>query len=479
MTALRDRLSALLETCAQTPALRLDVATYTWGELRDAAHRLFHVADAASHSPARRIALATADPLLTAAALLGAILGQRTLILLHPRLTASELEAQVTAASADLLIAERPLAASVPTCAVDCDVLLHGAAPEPARAPSGAPLLLLFTSGTTGRPKGAMLSLEALWAAAAASSERLQTGADDRWLACMPLAHIGGLSILFRALHDGLLVVAHPRFSAAAVAASLHSEAITRLSLVPTMLRDLLDAGATPPPSLRTLLLGGAAAPPELVCRAIEARWPVATTYGLTEAAAQVTTANTAHTASAPGACGLPLPGYRLRITDPAADGVGQIEVASPSLMSGYFNQPEATADRLRVGWLRTGDLGRLLPDGQLCVVARRSDLIVSGGENVYPAEIEAALRTLPEVADACVVARPSDRWGQEVAAMLVLRPDTSLTLEALRVALADRLATFKLPRALILVHALPQTATSKVDRRAVADAFAAAPKQT
>ena len=100
-------------------------------------------------------------------------------------------------------------------------------------------------------------------------------------------------------------------------------------------------------------------------------------------------------------------------------------------------------------------------------------------GENVYPAEIEAALRTLPEVADACVVARPSDRWGQEVAAMLVLRPDTSLTLEALRVALADRLATFKLPRALLLVHALPQTATSKVDRRAVADAFAAAPKQT
>ena len=479
MTALRDRLVVLLETRAQTPALRLDAATYTWGELREAAHRVFRVADAASHSPARRIALLTADPLLTAAALLGALLGERTLILLHPRLTAAEREAQVTAAAADLLVAEHPLAASIATCAVAREVLLHGAAPEPARAPSAAPLLLLFTSGTTGQPKGAMLSLEALWAAAAASSERLETGPDDRWLACMPLAHIGGLSILLRGLYDGLLVVAHPRFSAAAVAASLHSEAITRLSLVPTMLRDLLDAGATPPPSLRTLLLGGAAAPPDLVRRAVAAGWPVATTYGLTEAAAQVTTATPAQTAAAPEASGCPLPGYRLRITDPAADGVGQIEVASPSLMAGYFNQPEATADRLRVGWLRTGDLGRLLPDGQLCVVARRSDLIVSGGENVYPAEIEAALRTLPEVADACVVARPSDRWGQEVAAMLVLRPDTSLTLEALRVALADRLATFKLPRALILVHALPQTATSKVDRRAVADAFAAAPKQT
>lgn len=479
MTALRDRLAALLDSRAETPALRLDAATYTWCELRDAAHRLLRLADAASHPPARRIALATADPLLTAAALLGALLGERTLLLLHPRLTAAEREAQLAASAADLLVADSPIGASIPTCAVDRELLLHGAAPEPARAPSGAPLLLLFTSGTTGQPKGAMLSLEALWAAAAASSERLQTGADDRWLACMPLAHIGGLSIFLRALHDGLLIVAHPRFIAAAVAASLHTDAITRLSLVPTMLRDLLDAGATPPPALRTLLLGGAAAPPELVRRAIAAGWPIATTYGLTEAAAQVTTATLVQTAAEPGACGLPLPGYRLRITDPAADGVGQIEVASPSLMTGYHAQPEATAERLRDGWLRTGDLGRLLPDGQLVVIARRSDLIVSGGENIYPAEVEAALRTLPEVAEACVVGRPSDRWGQEVAAMLVLSPGTSLTLEALRAALALSLAPFKLPRVLRLVQALPQTASGKVDRRAVAAAFADAPKQT
>jgi O-succinylbenzoic acid--CoA ligase len=324
-----------------------------------------------------------------------------------------------------------------------------------------------------------MLSAAALWAAATASSERLQTGADDRWLACMPFAHIGGLSILLRALHDGLLVVAQPRFHAATVAASLHRDAITRLSLVPTMLRDLLDVGATPPPTLRTLLLGGAAAPPELVRRAIEAGWPVATTYGLTEAAAQVTTATPAQTAANPESSGLPLPGYRLRITDPAADGVGQVEVATPSLMTGYHGRPDDTAAALRDGWLRTGDLGRLLPDGQLCLVARRTDLIVSGGENIYPAEVEAALRTLPEVAEACVVGLPSDRWGQAVGAMLVLRPGDSLTLEALRAALAPSLAPFKRPRALLVVAALPQTAAGKVDRRAVATSFAEAPKQT
>ena len=480
MTALRDRLAALLDSRAETPALRLEAATHTWGELREAAYRLLHVADAATQPPARRIALVTADPLLTAAALLGALLGQRTLILLHPRLTAAEREAQVTAAAADLLVAERPLATSIPSCAVDREALLHGAAPEPARASSGAPLLLLFTSGTTGQPKGAMLSLDALWAAAAASSEQLTTGPSDRWLACMPLAHIGGLSILLRGLYDGLLVVAHPRFHAGAVATSLHSDAITRLSLVPTMLRDLLDAGATPPPALRTLLLGGAAASPDLVRRAVAAGWPVATTYGLTEAAAQVTTATTAQTAASPEASGCPLPGYRLRITDAAADGVGQIEVASPSLMAGYFNQPEATADRLRDGWLRTGDLGFLLPDGQLCVVARRSDLIVSGGENIYPAEVEAAMcAALPYPVEACVVGTPSDRWGQEVAALVVLPPDRALTLADLRAALADRLAPFKLPRHLGLVEALPRTAAGKLDRAAARALIEAPPPQT
>ena len=480
MTALRDRLAALLDSRAETPALRLEATTYTWGELREVAHRLFRVADAATQTPARRIALVSADPLLTAAALLGALLGERTLILLHPRLTAAEREAQLVASAADLLVADSPIGAPIPTCAVDREVLLRGAAPEPVKASSGAPLLLLFTSGTTGQPKGAMLSLEALWAAAAASSEKLATGPSDRWLACMPLAHIGGLSILLRGLHDGLLVVAQPRFHAGAVATALHSDAITRLSLVPTMLRDLLDAGATPPPSLRTLLLGGAAAPPDLVRRAVAAGWPVATTYGLTEAAAQVTTATTAQTASSPEASGCPLPGYRLRITDAAVDGVGQIEVASPSLMAGYFNQPAATAERLADGWLRTGDLGFLRADGQLVVVARRVDLIVSGGENIYPAEVEAAIcSVLPYPVEACVVGSPSDRWGQEVAALVVLPPDRTLTLADLRAALADRLAPFKLPRHLRIVEALPRTAAGKLDRAAARALIEAPPPQT
>ena len=479
MTALRDRLAALLDSRAAMPALRLGTTTYTWGELDRAAAALSTLLDPAG--PAGRIALCATDPALVAAALLLSLRGNRTLILLHPRLTPDERLLLLQDAEADCLLTDHEDAAPLPTYCVASGALALGAAATPpiSTCAGDPPLLLLYTSGTTGRPKGAMLSAAALWAAAAASSERLQTGADDCWLACMPLAHIGGLSILVRALHDGLVVVAHPRFSAAAVAASLHSEAITRLSLVPTMLRDLLDAGATPPPSLRTLLLGGAAAAPDLVRRAIDAGWPVATTYGLTEAAAQVATATPAQTAANPESSGLPLPGYRLRITEAAADGVGQVEVAAPSLMSGYHRRPDDTAAALRDGWLRTGDLGRLLPDGQLCLVARRTDLIVSGGENIYPAEVEAALRTLPDVAEACVVGLPSDRWGQQVGAMLVLRPGASLTLEALRAALASSLAPFKHPRALLVVPALPQTASGKVDRRSVASAFADAPKQT
>ncbi|NQW63470.1 MAG: AMP-binding protein [Deltaproteobacteria bacterium] len=479
MTAARDSMLDRLDALAPAPALRLGTTTYTWGELDRAAAALSALLD--SSAPAGRIALCATDPALVAAALLLALRGNRTLILLHPRLTPDERLLLLQDAEADCLLTDHEAAAPLPTYCVASGALALGAAATPpiSTCAGAPPLLLLYTSGTTGRPKGAMLSSAALWAAATASSERLQTGADDRWLACMPFAHIGGLSILLRALHDGLFVVAQPRFHAATVAASLHRDAITRLSLVPTMLRDLLDAGATPPPTLRTLLLGGAAAPPDLVRRAIEAGWPVATTYGLTEAAAQVTTATPAQTAANPESSGLPLPGYRLRITDPAADGVGQVEVAAPSLMTGYHRRPDDTAAALCDGWLRTGDLGRLLPDGQLCLVARRTDLIVSGGENIYPAEIEAALRTLPEVAEACVVGLPSDRWGQAVAAMLVLRPGASLTLEALRAALALSLAPFKHPRALLFISALPQTAAGKVDRRSVASAFAEAPKQT
>jgi acyl-CoA synthetase (AMP-forming)/AMP-acid ligase II len=148
--------------------------------------------------------------------------------------------------------------------------------------------------------------------------------------------------------------------------------------------------------------------------------------------------------------------------------------------MTGYHGQPEATADRLRDGWLGTGDLGRLLDDGQLCLVGRRTDLIVSGGENIYPAEVEAALRAaLPDLREVCVVGRPSDRWGQEVGVLLVLPPGRSLTVADLRAALAGSLASFKQPRSIRLVDALPLTATGKPDRLAAVALLAADPPQT
>ena len=475
-------LVALLEQRADAIALRVGGHDFTWSAVGAAADRLAAAADSTAGRPAARLALSTSEPLVAAAALVAALRSGRTLILLHPRLTAAERGTLALRAAADLLVTDEGLGCddALSHLVLSPAHLTAGPVPPLRRAPSGEPLLLLFTSGTTGPPKGAMLSAEALAAAAAASSERLATGPDDRWLACMPLSHIGGISILVRALHDGFVVVAQSGFRAPAVAAALHDERITRLSLVPTMLRDLLDAGAMPPSTLRTLLLGGAAAPPGLVREAVTGGWPVATTYGLTEAAAQVTTATPQETEADPQSSGHPLPGYRLRISEPDADGIGQVEVAAPSLMVGYRGDDEATRAAVRDGWLRTGDLGSLLPDGQLCLVARRTDLIVSGGENIYPAEVEAAVRdAFPHLHDLCVVGLASERWGQEVALLLVAGTEQPPALAALRSALTGRLAAFKMPRHLRQVAALPRTPAGKLDRVAAAAAFDGRPPQT
>lgn len=327
-----------------------------------------------------------------------------------------------------------------------------------------AHLAVLFTSGTSGTPKGALLSRAAFVHAAAASAERLGWREGDRWLLAMPLAHVGGLSVLVRALVARRSIVIGPPgpFDARALHRCVHEREVTLLSLVPTQLAQLVREGLSAPAFVRAVLLGGAGCPSELLERAVALGWPLHTTYGLTEMCAQVATSRRP-VRNADEGVGEPLEGVVVQIRE------GRVHVCSPSRMDGWLDAPTDSAPRSPFddeGFYDTGDLGWLDAHGRLHVSARREDLIVTGGENVYPAEVEQALEALDGVEAACVVGVPDALWGQRVAAAIVgvgLGSD-----EALRDALRVRLAGFKLPRLFVRLEALPTNANGKLDRKRV-----------
>lgn len=335
---------------------------------------------------------------------------------------------------------------------------------------SGGAQAILWTSGTAGRPRGVALSFAALEANARASEGRLELRADDVWLASLSPAHVGGLALIARALLLGARVVAVGPFETGAVSALIdgcgrpEGTAVTHVSVVPTQLLRLLDAreGAPPPSSFRCALLGGAAAPAKLLARALESGWPVALTYGLTEATSQVATAPPDLVRRKAGTVGPPLEGVELRI---AAD--GEILVRGATLATGYV--PSEVPFPGEDGWLHTGDLGRLDEEGDLWVTGRRIDRIVSGGVTVDAAEVEEALRSHPAVRDAGVVGLPDAEWGERVGAWV--EPSASETQglgSELDSYLRSRLAPAKLPRVYHVAPGLPRNANGKLDRTAV-----------
>jgi len=336
---------------------------------------------------------------------------------------------------------------------------------------------IVFTSGTTGRSKGAVLTFTNHFWSATASAFRLGVEKNDRWLSCLPLYHVGGLAVIFRSCLYGTAIVLHDRFEEQAISHSLDCQEITLISLVPTMVVRLLNYRKDQPwPShLRHLLLGGAAASEELYARCKELDIPVSSTYGLTEASSQVATMLPDQTRLKPGSAGKPLMFTSVQIVDDHGQDVpngklGELVVKGPTIMVGYFNDPQATATTLRNGYLRTGDIGYLDEDGDLWLVQRRNDIIISGGENVYPAEVERVLQRHPIVAAACVVGIPNQEWGQRVAALVIRHKDRIMTSDELLAFCRQNLASYKLPKILKFVDHFPQTASGKIHRQAVAD---------
>jgi O-succinylbenzoic acid--CoA ligase len=349
----------------------------------------------------------------------------------------------------DTRLTGRERAARLQTAAAVLDGPPHpdaGAARAPVFRPrAGDPLLVVHTSGTTGEPRPVTLSHGNVLANALGSAVALGLDPAERWLCPLPLSHVGGLMVLLRSVVYGTTAVLEPPpFDAGRVAGLLGSGAVTVASLVPTMLARVLDAGVEPAPALRRVLLGGAPAAPALLARARDAGVPVSATYGLTQACSQVTVAEPGDLETS----GHPLPGVDVEL---AAD--GEIVVGGPTVAGG--------------GPLATGDLGRLDDRGRLVVIGRKSDTIVTGGENVAPAEVEAVLLEHPAVADAGVVGRPDPEWGEAVTAIVVAR-DGRLDPGELRAFCAARLARFKVPKTIELAPELPRTASGKLRRGAL-----------
>jgi O-succinylbenzoic acid--CoA ligase len=330
---------------------------------------------------------------------------------------------------------------------------------------------IVYTSGTTGRPKGAMLTYGNHWWSAMGSALNLGLRDDDRWLAPLPLFHVGGLAILMRSVIYGIPALVHDGFDPTAVNRAIDEDGVTIVSVVSSMLRRMLDAraGRPYPPTLRHVLLGGGPTPLPLLEECRRRGVPVVQTYGLTETASQAATLPPEDALRKPGSAGKPLLPTELRIERdgrPVPIGeAGEIVVRGPTVTPGYADRPEETARALRGGWLYTGDIGRLDDDGYLYVLDRRSDLIISGGENVYPAEIEAVLAAHPAVAEAGVAGQDDARWGRVPVAFVALRPGAAATPEELIAFCRERLARYKVPARVHVVDALPRNAAGKLLR--------------
>ena len=348
--------------------------------------------------------------------------------------------------------------------------LREGGRPEPTPwAEEHEIELFIGTSGTQGEPKAVMLSGGNLQASVLASRNRLPLEMGDAWLVCLPLYHIGGMSILYRCAEAGATAVLHDGFDPLRVWEDMEKYRVSHVSLVPAMLAKLLDVGrdAPPPVSLKYALVGGGPLSEALVHRARVAGWPVCATYGMSETGSQVATLCDFPEDWVSGQVGAPLPGFEVEIVDengqPTSD-IGHICIRGSAVMAGYANPQRQLGQGLEQGWFVSGDLGRLDEQGRLTVLGRHDDMLVSGGVNVHPQAVEDVLKRCPDVTDAALTAVADDVWGDLLVALVV----GEISDEALERWCRAELPGAMRPRRFVYVHALPRNALGKLERLAL-----------
>ena len=409
------------------------------------------------------------------------------LIPLNTRLTQPELQAQIKQAEAGFMICSQDASDYCKALSIDVIILtisefgdlsgegMHGSLDELNDHTFHAVNLeqiqaIMFTSGTTGTPKGAAISLSNHFWSATASSYRLGLDLNDRWMLTLPIYHIGGMAIIFRACLYGIPIILEQRFEPENILERIGQYKATILSAVPTMLGRLIrfpNAGLLA--QLGWFLLGGAQTSSDLLMEAKKRSLSIALTYGLTEASSQVATSVGEQVFVKPGCVGKPLMFLEIKIGSPVSGygddkTIGEILVKGPTVFNGYYNQLDESSSVVREGWLHTGDLGYLDDDGDLWVVQRRTDLIISGGENIYPAEVEKIIKNYPGVDEVCVIGIEDPEWGQFPVA-IVSTKHSGIDEKTLIEYAKEQLAGYKVPIRILIVQGLPKTASGKINR--------------
>jgi len=405
---------------------------------------------------------------------------------INPTLTATEVEYQLSDSAARVLVCEddsTPVAgATVVTLSALSDA--SGPAPVPDKIDFSADdvALLIYTSGTTGRPKGVELTHSNIMAMAQSMIEAMQLSADSHSLLILPLFHVNGIvvSVLSPLLAGGRATVAG-RFNPGTFFDIVEQVQPTYFSAVPAIYAMLATLPAEVKPrtdSIRYAVCGAAPMPVELI-NSFETRYnvPIIEGYGLSEGTC-ATTSNPVEGVRKAGTVGLPLPGQRVEIMNAAGEilpkgETGEVVVSGPTVMRGYLNRPEETATTIIDGWLHTGDIGYLDPDGYLSLVDRAKDMIIRGGENIYPKEIESVIYTHPGVLEAAVVGRPDPVYGEVPVAFVSFRDGAGLTTDELRAHLAQHLAKYKLPAEIVALAEVPKNPVGKIDKPTLRRRFA------
>jgi long-chain acyl-CoA synthetase len=472
-------------------ALRMDDASLTYAEFRSAAARVAAGLRARGVQPGDRVGMVLPNVLSFPVVFYGALLAGAVVVPMNPLLKAREVEYFLEDSGARLVVTTEPSAAAVGEAAATVGIeavtvgatlpeeLMDDAEPaSPVERADDDTAVILYTSGTTGRPKGAELTHAGLGSNARTTHETLLEGTpDDVIMGCLPLFHVFGLTCSLNAgVLAGSCLTLIPRFDGAKALSVIQRDRVTVFEGVPTMFSAMLhapDRDAVDVSTLRLCVSGGSAMPVE-VMRSFEETFGciVLEGYGLSETS-PVSCFNHPHAERKPGSIGTPIRGVEQRLVDDegkdvAPGEVGEIAIRGENVMKGYWQRPEETAKAIPDGWFRTGDLARTDEDGYYSIVDRKKEMIIRGGYNVYPREIEEALYEHPAVAEVACIGIAHPDLGEEVGAAVALKPGATAEVGELREFAKARVAAYKYPRHVWLVDALPKGPTGKILRRAV-----------